>query len=574
MAGGGGKGIDWMINLDAKTQGAVDVINALGKTKSAADLAGAAIDRALNAMEKMPKAGDAGWSKGLGNLKALTKGAQLTDREFGAVQARTAQAALELEHLGAVGEKSVTPLWKEVLKGELAMHALEKGAEIAKEAIMKTGEVLWEAMHAAGQEQRVESVFKNMLGEDEAEETLEYLEKFADMSEFTDDAIKGFSASLLQVGLRGADFRNALGAAIDVAGTGTNKIEAMGSAVESLSRIARTGRIDNRSLGGLKLNAAEVTKQLADDLKMTPDVIKKKLEEGTLKGAEAMGSIYTVMERRSKKALGGVGDDMSKLFEARFEKLKDVPEELFKGVKTSQGFQDISDTFERIKDLFSPGSEAGNRIQGVLIKTLDIVGEKFKAIDWEKVSGGVSRIAEGLTSWIEPLGLLLGVLGELGKAIAGLAMLPRLGEYLGDWAARTVHSELNTRPGVMVGRGVRGDVDLGKYDGLPSMAQQESDARIESAGVANGKLADEIFKNSAVRTSGQLPAVPTPTVGELGKGTSQTKNFNAGGVNVHVNVNTGGSSGTPAEIGKEAAAQSHAAILSALEQFNVSAGLA
>jgi len=591
MAGGGGKGIEWMIELDARTQGATSVIDALGKTRSSADLAGAAIDRALSKMEKLPKtmAGDAGWSKGIGNLKQLTRGAQLTDREFGAVRLRTQALGAELEHLGTSGGQKVGGLWQEVFKGAAAWDIVKWGAAQALNVIEKVGSTMWGAVKIAAGSERTGRVFANMLGEREGKDTLEFLQKFSDLSEFTDDALKGMSVELLRAGLRGGDFRNALGAAIDVAAEAPDKMEGFQEAVSSLSRIALTGKVDFRTLRGLRLDPHEVAKQLSDDLRLTPDVVKKKLQDGTLKGADAMDSILTVIERKTGHQLGGLGESMADTMTARLDKLQDIPDEMFKGLKHSQGFQDISDTISRLTNLFSPESETGQRIQGALVKALDVVGEKVKSIDWERVAGFVATVAESFKDWVEPLSKVAELLGYLVKSLAGLMALPTLGKDIGDWFARKLNPEIgqtgaaaqdlidemgsaNERAWKQAGA----DVAFAEQAGYREANDQHSPSRVwlrmgqdTVAGLAQG------FDTAApMAQAAAAGVVSPPSVSDMSGAIAPSSTFQAGGITVSVAINVGGSSSSAEDIAREVERVAPTAIMEALEQFNVSQGFA
>jgi hypothetical protein len=593
---GGGRGIEWMIDLDAKTHGATDVIQALGKTKSAADVAGAAIDRAMRSMDKLPKSmGDSGWSKGLGNLTALTKGAQLTDREFGAVKARAAMVTSELDNIGKAKDRDITPLWKEVFQGTLAFEALKMSGKIVLEVFEKIGQAAERIVKAAAGQERLEHVFANMLGKDEGAETLAYLDKFADYSEFTDDAVKSMGNELLRAGLRGADFRNALAAVVDVAAQAPDKMEGAQEAVASLSRINLMGRVDARTLRGLRINPHEVADQLSKDLGLSKEVIKKQLQEGTLDGAKAMDSIFTVMERKSGKQLGAVGDNMADTLSSRLDKLEDIPHDLFKGLSNAQGFRDISDTMARITNLFGPGSETGNRLQSALVKTLDLVGEKIKEIDWDEVADSIGRIAESTQDWIEPLSTLADVLGLVLKAVAGLMALPTLGKDIGDWMARKLNPEINQNSAAKqesidrienenerfwVKSGLRttgGRLAGSLSEGFTDKAEINSPSRLfarHGEDITEG-LALGIESGGGVARAAVAGLVSPPSIGDMsGAAGAMGGAYNFGGFTVAPTIVVQGSSASPDQIKQAVEQGTQAALLSALEQFNVSAGLA
>jgi hypothetical protein len=582
---GNGKGIEWLINLDAKTSGATDVIEALGKTRTAADAAGAAIDRALSKMEKLPKSmGDAGWSKGLNNLKQIAHGAQLTDREFAAVKARTAQLEAGLEHMGTAGTEKVGGLWKEVFKGEFALEVVKKSAELAWEGVKKVGEGIWEALQLAGRSERTGHVFANMLGEKEGAETLEYLKKFSEMSEFTDDALKGMGTELLRAGLRGADFRNALGAVVDIAAQAPDKMAGASEAVASLSRIALTGRVDARTLYGLRLDPHAVADQLAKDLGKTPDVIKKQLKDGTLKGADAMSSIFTVIEQKTGKQLGALGEGMADGFTARLEKLKDIPEEIGKQLKTTQGFQDISDTIARITKVFDPESSTGEKFFKALSGLIDKLGSVLKGIDWEKVAAGIGKVVDQLTEMVDPLVKLVGVLDKVNTATSWITSPTQAAKDLRHWM-----NEGKKSGGKEIADGMAAGMTAGKpvvMDASVDLAAVAAETTrkkldIQSPSGVYEDIGNNVAEGMALgmergqeRVAGAAKSmVGTPSIGSL-DGAGQGSQFNAGGINVAVHVHVGGANASAEDIAREVATVAPEALLSALEQFNLQAGVA
>jgi hypothetical protein len=590
MAGGSGKGIEWMINLDARTQGATDVIQALGRTKTAADVAGAAIDRAFRSMDKLPKSmSDTGWSKGIGHLSTLTKGAMLTEREFGFVKARTSQVGAELEKLGPTAEKSGGSMFREMFKAQLLMEGLKIGAELAVHAVEKVGEVMWDAVKAAAGAERLDKVFSNMLGKGEGKETLEWLGEFAELTEFTGDQVKSLAPNLIGVGLTGNALKNAMSAAVDVAGTGTNKVEEFAAAIGSIERIARTGRVDAKVLGGLHLDPHDVAAQLGKDLGMVPEVVKKKLEEGSIKGANLLPSIYAVMIAKSGKQLGSLDLEMSQTLQARLDKLGKVPEELFKGLRNTQGFQDISDTIEKVTKLFSPSSATGKRIEEALGHTLDVIGAKIKEINWERVAGFIGDMADHIKDWVEPLSEVAGLLGTIAKLMGSFLALPTLGKDIGDWAARELHPEINQDPALKqevidrVGEANErawkesgASQALAEQRGYKEANDQHSPSRVWmrlGQDTVEGLALGMESGGPRVRDAAVSVAAP-PSVGDLSGTVGSSSSFNAGGVTVSVNVNVGGTSTSPEEIGREVASQVPTAILAALEQFNACAGLA
>lgn len=596
-------GAEWLLKLDANTKGAADVIAALGKTETAAELAERMIDRALNRMDRAPQAIKDAVEKNkamAAQEKAAHAEAKRAFKEQQDIKLRTLVASQQLAEVEGQHTKAAESTWKEMFKGELAFHALAKGAEIAYEGVKKIGEVMLDAFKLSAKSERGGRVFENILGsKEEKAEVMEYLEQFSSLSEFTDDALKGVSAELLRVGLRGADFRNALGAIVDVAAQAPDKMEGMQEAAAAFSRIQLTGRVDSRILRGLRLDPHEVEKQLADDLKLTPATVKKRLEEGTIKGTEAMGSIFTVMEKKTGKQLGEVGLGMADLVTAKLEKIADIPEEIFKSMKNTEGFKSMSDSLGGILEAFSPESETGKAIQSGLSSLFNEIGKTIKEINWKEVGETTGRIAMNIKDWVEPLAKVVGLMGTLVEAVSAL---PKMGSAIGDWFARKLNPELDyekqerliesfrQKDMARLNKDTWKQVDLEKaarksgedlagaqLDGAKEKTDTHSPSKVwakfgrdQAEGLAIG-MESSIPRVSVAASS----MVPVPSLGSMGDvGQHSTGGFNAGGITIPMTFNVGGSSASADDIAREVYALVPSALLSALEQFAIQGGVA
>jgi hypothetical protein len=616
-----------MIKLDANTRGAVEVIDALNSSRSAADVAGAAIDRALSKMDKLPghselksrlAAENAGWDSAIKGAKGRIAAEDATTRS---IRNRGAMMALETHEIEKQNEQaaaSVEPMWKSVLKGEMVMEAIKEGAHLALETVRRLGEGVIDVFKEAGKSERTEKVFDNLLGKEGGRDTLEYLDKFSGLSEFTNDALKPMAAAMLQVGVRGADLRNAIAASADVAAGSVDKMGAFSAAMESLTRIARTGRVDNRILGGLALNPHDVEKQLAKDLSLAPETIKKKLEEGTLKGVEAMDSIFTVMEAKSGKQLGSLGLEMADTLEARMDKLKEIPEKLFKSMKNTQGFVDFSGVIGDILKVFGPESEVGEKIKSSLSDTIDRVGRELKSIDWKNVGDVVLRVVDATKDWVEPLAAVAKFLGKVVDLLSTLTALPTFGKDIGNWFGQ---GELERQKfdfeRQMKNRGGGKSVFNDEGKELQTSFQREV---IENAGAANERAWKESGADKAFTKNGEVagasiedgaraalksnsPSRVWMDIGEdcadgfdIGFRRASSRNQSAidgispAPIGSFAGASVGGNSfriepgaisitlavsgGSPQEAGREAAEQTAATLLPMLEQFATQAGLA
>lgn len=520
-----GDGIKWLLELDAKLDGAKAITKELGAAESAA---------------------------------------HKTDEAFKKVEGHT---------FGG---------WKEVFKGELAFKAVEKGAELAYEAIKEVGKVIVEAFGLAAQAERTSKVFGNLLGKEGGAETLEDLEKFAELSEFTDDALEGMGNELLRAGLRGADFRNALGMALDVAAEAPNKVEGAQQAIASLSKIAMTGKVDNGSLRGLRMDPHEVERQLSQDLGLAPDVIKKKLEEGTLEGAKAMDSIFTVMERKTGKQLGGLGAEMADTFGARLEKVKDIPEGIFKSMKDSPGFKDMNDALGDILKNFGEGSPFGKAIRTGLSDVMTVVGKTIKDINWTEASGALKDIVDITRMWVPLLGKAVELVGKVLHPFAEAAReIADWGEHAGREAALSGgdENEKNFAAALAGGDGKilkAGGVAMVQAidEGVKEEAEIHSPSKLfERHGEMMGEGLAVGMESSRARV-GDAAGVMVQPPDLSGGDWSPSRSFHAGGVTVNLAVNVGGTNASAEDIAREVSLQAPSAILAALEQLGIQAGLA
>ena len=575
-------GIQWQIDLDAKTGGASETLAALDRIQSRAEASGRAVDRVLDRVEKLARGvgNDAGWSKGAMNLQTITKGAMLSEREFGYVKRQTELANRELQNLGRV-ENTTEPLWRSVFKGQLALEALKTAARLTWDAFKWGAREAGNAFAAAAGEERTRGVFRNILGADEGKATLEYLEKFSGMAEFTDDQMRQMSAGLLQAGLRGADFRNAIGAAADVAATSTNKIEGYTGAVASLERIYRTGRVEGRALAGLHLKTTDVQGQISKDTGLDRKTIKKRLEEGTLDARDAMASIYTVMEQKSGKKLGALGAEMADGVQAKLEKIRDIPEEIFKSLADSPGYARMSEALSSILDAFGPGSEAGRAIREGLGELMEFVGTSIKEINWAQVGESFKELVELTKEWAPVVKAVAEGIGAIAHAIL---LIPRLGAGIGDWLAggsvAAPFHEANQRK--LDAAGAANERAFAEAEAEDSGGSVEK-ARIKGArdeththspSAAWEDFGRDCAAGFAIGFASPPPVASVPSIGSLPPVGGGRGGLTVGDLHLAVTVQVPGTSATPEEITESVGQQLPSMLLAALEQLNTQAGLA
>jgi hypothetical protein len=578
-----GNGIQWLMELDAKLDGARAMVKELKESEAAADAA----DRAFKKVEE-------GFS--------------------------------------------IKGMWKEYAKWDILKEGIAKATEMVK----GYAEAVWHTIELAAGSERTGKVFENMLGKNEGRETLEYLDEFAKLSEFTDDAIKPLAAELLRAGLRGTDFKNALGAAVDVAAEAPNKMEGLSEAIASLSRISLSGKVDARTLRGLRLNPHDVADQLSKDLELPKKTIEKQLETGAINGAKAMQSIFTVMERKTGMQLGGRGFGMKDNLEATIEKLKDIPEEIAKKFKDTQGYADISDSLGRFVQAFNADSRFGS----MMTKNLDWIGAKLKAIDWDEVSTKLGKIVDDVKQWGEMMQPVVSALREAADIVEKIptvfgygknpnagkgtdeereelqrqmgGFMQGLAQHQDDTVGKIAdlktqsHGKLGDEEiaerlgldlsvvrslGIDAGRRLSDGIDAGIRDSFPKLdaashaaviraddgVRDQAEIRSPSHLFARhgelmaAGLAEGLRRGGEVVYDAAASIIPTPNASDLQGAPSGGAGggFHAGGVEIHLTFQIqGGASASANDIVEQAQAMLPDALQSALEQAAIQAGLA
>ncbi|MBN2573560.1 MAG: hypothetical protein JXP73_03270 [Deltaproteobacteria bacterium] len=532
-------------------------------------------------------------------LEAKLDGAKAMVKELSASEKAADQADQALKKMEGHTFRSLT---KSVFTAELGMKALEKTAELALWSIKKLGG----AIEIAAGEERLDRVFANMLGGEEARETVDYMEKFADVSELLEGSVKAAGAELLRSGVHGAAFRNALALAADVAAQSTDKMAGFQRAIDAVGRTAKTGRMELGTLYQIGLNEHEVLAQMSSDLGMTKETIKKKLAEGALEGALAMESIFTVMERKTGKQLGGLGLEMAKGMQSSLEKVMNLPSEMAQTLKNTQGFRDLEDSLGNFLEIVKPRLIEGTGLMG---KMFDTVGARLKNIDWDKVVDKFEVLVELAGKWVD---VLDNVATATEKIATGVLALPSLGEKIGDVLGNAeillkegrvgqteeerhqkwLDVEWERRQAALRGR----DIAVGAAVGMEVHKVKAREAGADLVGAADKGMRDagEIHSPSrlferhgrmlaeglatglergsarAAAAAGSMMPIPsTAALTSVGGG-----GINAGGITVNLSVEVPGGSGSSAEeIAHEVQAILPSALLGALEQIAVQAGV-
>lgn len=331
--------------------------------------------------------------------------------------------------LAELGRKEFPNLTRDIFKAEFALDALKEGAHLALRGIEALGDVIKETIKNAAEEERTGAVFKNMLGDD-AEETLRYLAKFADLTEFTGNQAKEFGAELTRAGYRGDKFHDALEGIADAAAQSLHPLEAAQDAASAFAKMERTGKVDRRVLAGLQLDPRELTDSLANALGMSKEAVKKGLDEGTIPAAAAFGAVLDGIAKKTGKKAGEAASDMAGKMESSLTHLKDLPNRIMMGVSESQGMKDLQVGLDKMLETFNPDSETGKAMIAGLTDLIGEIGQAFKNVDWKDVGKDVQMLTDDLKGLIGPLAKTAGFIIDIYRALHEFG--GRIGEQAAD----------------------------------------------------------------------------------------------------------------------------------------------
>lgn len=381
-------GLKWMLEIDAKTEGPSALLTKLD-----------ALDRTLKVINSnIAKFGDA--SMGAGRAHA--------------------QHGKEADKLGGIFDrlihKGLDPFLhkaKEIAEFEFLREATEKLMELPGELAEKVFELGEEMLRTAAKAERTESSFKLLFGAKGGGEALEDIDKIGEHTEFTRERLKSLTQDLGKVGFEGMDLKRARAAALDIAAFSSNAAEGLASAEGALERVKRTGRVDNRTLGGLGIGEKDFFGELTKRTGKGRKELKKEMDAGTLDAQDSLEALYTVITKKTGKKLGGAGADLSLGMEATFTHLGELPDRYFEKLSKSAGFAKMGESLKHMLDELDPDSENGKRIFGKLEAAFNGIGEIIGAIDWAGFIGTATDALETFEEmFLEALSIIPGETGS------------------------------------------------------------------------------------------------------------------------------------------------------------------
>lgn len=553
--------LEFLLDLDAKVDGAVKLLGVLDRSIASLHKVGAETTKVEAALGKLDK--------------ASAHGAETHKKHAG--------AAINLGHAFEGAKEKVHGLLE-----AMGLMLVFEGVHLLAEKVVELGS---EILAAAGKAERAEKSFKLLLGADAGSELLEYVEGIAKHTEFTADELKSVTQSLLKAGFAAKDIPRALGAGLDIAAFGGNAEQGLAGALEALEKLKRTGNIDDRKLGELGLGKADFLAELSKRTGVGVKTLTKQLDAGKVDVNESLEALYSLIAGRTGKDLGAAGVDMSTGLQARIKHLEDVPDEMFQALSKTEAFDHLSKKLGGLLEMLE--GPVGEKLAGSLEKLFTAAVNLVEQVDFAKWGDRVSDFLDKLPGRLETAGEVLEAFGkvfafvswavqgigtDLGELAAKLYLFP--GQVLD--AAKAIGKAIweGVRDGIMAGlTAVTDAVDslggaiVGKLKGVlgihsPSVVF-EGMGRMSGEGYVQGldSSADRI--DAAINRSLSMPdSVPAgafarPVGGGAAPGPIQVT------VNITTHVGPGGNdpggAGSAEQIGAEVAKQVEAILPTALQ---------
>jgi tape measure domain-containing protein len=372
------EGLDWLLELDAKLDGALKMVRALDQNDAALHK----VDASLRKVERSTKATDGGVVR------------------LGATVGRASSMMTGLA--AGIGAAAGT------------LAGLATGRMVGM-FIDLTGSMLASAAAA----ERTEKSFKLLLGVEGGEATLEWIDQIAKHTEFTGDELKGLAGDMARVGFKGEGLQRALAASLDMAAFSGSGSAGAASAASALEKVFLTGKADPKALRSLGFKEEDFLAELSGRTGIGIERLKKQLDAGKIDTEESLEALFSMITKKTGKDLGGAGVEMSKTLNARLKHLRDVPDNLFQSIVRSGGFSKISDFVGKLADAFDPASPLGSRLTAALGSLVDTIGNVLGGINIEDLAGKIERGIVFITSSVQPAIAVFKEFWEIAKGLVG-----------------------------------------------------------------------------------------------------------------------------------------------------------
>ncbi len=300
--------------------------------------------------------------------------------------------------------------------------------EIFHEGIEVVREMGMEILRTSAEAERMDKSFQLRFGMEGGKEAIEYAERFAKNTEFTDNQTKGFVSELGRAGVPLEEMDRYMAAAGDMAAMTGDKVQGMAGAISGLSRARMTGVIDSREL--LKIGIG------VDEIRKIPEFARKSKEElhALMKpgGEFTEEQLFRVIASKGPETnnVGDVATQMAGTMGAQLDKLAALPEQYMEKFRNSKGFDGLKVKFGEILGSLDPDGPRGGRIFSSLERSFDHIAGIVGGIDFDRaaqtfetevlpdIEGIASAIAK--VDWVSGIKGMLSVAEGIGQIFSGI----------------------------------------------------------------------------------------------------------------------------------------------------------
>lgn len=310
--------------------------------------------------------------------------------------------------------------------GDLFAEALIEGI---KKPIEMFADGVKEAFKAIGEEQSLRAGYKLTLGGKEGNEAREDIERFSDKTAFSASQNQEQMLPLYRAGIKDQDARSTYAASLDLAagqGKGADA-GAVAAIVDQFAKIQQKGGISTKQLAGMGLgekNAPAFFKDLGKQLHMSAAAAEKlAAKPGGVDPKILRNTIMTAVEKQQGGQLGTGAEVAGKSLQGRWNKLKAIPEEMFRKLVDNPALDKVGDAIERIIKKFDPKGPLAAKVfaelEKAFTKLADWIDRSFseKNIDlFVKTVQGVPAVLDRIITSSE----IIGTIWLAGKIMSGI----------------------------------------------------------------------------------------------------------------------------------------------------------
>ncbi len=292
------------------------------------------------------------------------------------------------------------------------------GAEALIEGVKKAVEIftdgIKDAFKASAKSEKLDLNFELSLGKHGGKESREDIERFAKKTKFDDDEIAPMLLGLRRAGMGQEGARSAFAVATDVEAAGGMKTADM---VGMFEHLFYKGGITSKQVTGMQINTPEFYKRLGKKLQVSAATAEKMASEG---GKIDPQTIINLIQKGIEEKQGGMagtgGEREAGLMESKVRKIGLLPDEYFKKMHKTEGWDALSKRLDGVLEALNPDSEKGQKIMATLMKTFDkIAGAMETLLNPENIE----RFVAGMTKLVELAGKFTEAMLPAVEALTG-----------------------------------------------------------------------------------------------------------------------------------------------------------